>query len=126
MAATVCELIQRWTIGEGGFIGEASLIAASDDDHRIWSRDNRVIVELTDVYVHPLRRRNGWARECVQTALDFANAEEWDVFLRVAEYGTAGKYGRLDTVALAAFYGRMGFNAARRDSRVMIKRWQQQ
>jgi GNAT superfamily N-acetyltransferase len=118
-------LIERWVVGEGGFIGEASLIELSVDEHRRYSRRGRFICELTDVYVHPLRRGRGWARVVVEAALDYADAEGWDVFLRVVTYGKDSQRGphRLDVESLIAFYGRLGFVGRRDDPRCMVRRW---
>lgn len=121
-------VIQRWTVGEGGFIGEASLAELSLDEYRQHSRRGRFICELTDVYVHPLRRGQGWARIAVEAALAHADTMEWDVFLRVVAYGDkADKRGRpttrLDTAALTAFYTRCGFVARAADPRCMVRRW---
>ena len=49
-------VIQRWTVGEGGFIGEASLVHMDEFEVRAHRRKGRFICELTDVYVHPMRR----------------------------------------------------------------------
>lgn len=110
-------------VGEGGFIGEASLAEISEEDYRRVARRGRYVCELTDVYVHPLRRRLGWAREVVRVALDYADEEEWDVFLRVVEYGTTGKWGRASTEQLIKFYASMGFTQLKADPREMIRRY---
>ncbi len=119
------DLIQRWTMGEGGFIGEASLIRLDADEFRHHGRRGRFMCELTDVFVHPLRRGNGWARQLVETALAHADEQEWDVFLRVVAYGDTDnpRWRRLKTDELTAFYAKFGFVQRRADERVMIRRW---
>lgn len=120
-------LIQRWTVGEGGFIGEASLIELEEPEVRLHMRQGRYLCELTDVYVHPLRRGQGWARTVVQAALAHADAQGWDVFLRVVAYGKKAARGKrkLATEGLTAFYGRCGFVARRADPRCMVRRWRE-
>lgn len=116
-------VIQRWTVGEGGFIGEASLIEMDPAEVRLHRRKGRFICELTDVYVHPLRRGQGWARSVVQAALEHADAQGWDVFLRVVAYGKPVGKRRLSTDELLGFYSRCGFVARKTDPRCMVRRW---
>lgn len=119
-------VIQRWTVGKGGFIGEASLVHMDELEVRIHQRKGRFICELTDVYVHPMRRGKGWARSVVQAAIEHADAEGWDVFLRVVSYGTKSAKGgrrKLAPEELMAFYGRFGFVSRKAAPRCMVRRW---
>lgn len=116
-------VIQRWTVGEGGFIGEASLIEMDPMEVTLHRRKGRFICELTDVYVHPLRRGQGWARIVVQAAIEHADAQGWDIFLRVVAYGKKTGKQKLSTEELTAFYGRCGFVARKADPRCMVRRW---
>ena len=112
-------LIQRWVIGAGGFIGEASLITA---DPTLKLPAGMQACELTDVYVHPMRRGNGWARAVVETALAHADAHRWMVVLRVAAHGKRGRWGALTPDQLRTFYGSLGFKSTKADPDIMVRR----
>lgn len=112
-------LIQRWTIGKGGFIGEVSLQQLSEWDLYVRGRDQRAYCELTNLYVHPLRRGQGWARILMETALQHAQARDWPVFLRCVPYGIEPS----DLQRLMAFYRSYGFKSTRRDPREMVLKW---
>jgi GNAT superfamily N-acetyltransferase len=110
------KLIQRWTIGKGGFIGEVSLFALSEEDVYVRGNDTRTYVELSNLHIHPLRRAKGWGRELLSTALVHAQHRGWVVFIRAIPYNA----GSLDLDCLMAFYKRYGFKSTRRDRREML------
>ena len=122
-------VIQRWTLGQRGFIAEASLVAMDPYEAKVYMRGAVPIVELTDVYTHPLRRGRGWARSCAQAALDHADDNGWDVFIRVGvAYGpdadkNAKQFQRLNDMELLAFYKSLGFKARADDPRTMARRY---
>jgi len=97
-------LIQRWTIGKGGFIGEVSLFELAEADMYVKGRSKRTYVELSNLYVHPLRRGRGWARELLKVAIAHARQNNHVVFLRAVPYGTA-PHTLGDLLALYARYG---------------------
>jgi GNAT superfamily N-acetyltransferase len=118
-------LIERWTTGSGGFLGEVSLVEPDEWDAKTYARKGVELLEMTDVYVHPLRRGRGWARELVQTAILHADKEGLDLFLRTIAYGKTQhrrRWGALSTEELAAFYAKFGFKARKDDPRVMVRR----
>lgn len=112
------ELIQRWVIGNGGFIGEVSLFVLAESDHYIKGRSQRHYVELSNLYVHPKRRGRGWARELLTVAIQYAREREWIIFIRAIPYGK--DHGELDE--LLATYRRYGFRSRKSDPREMVLR----
>ncbi len=111
------DFIQRWTMGAGGFIGEVSLFKLSAQDEHIAQRFPDT-VELSDLYVHPLRRGKGWARILLRSAIAHAAINEWNVFIRVIPYG---KEPIISLEDLIAFYKQHGFkHINRRDRREML------
>lgn len=121
-------ILHRWTLGQRGFIAEASLAAMDPAEAKQYMRGNTPVVELTDVYTHPLRRGRGWARSCAQAALDYADDNGWDVFLRVVAYGpdedkNQSQFQKLTNEELAAFYKSLGFKARADDPRSMMRRY---
>ena len=83
-------------IGAGGFIGEVSIVTTDRAD---------ADVELTDLFVHPLRRGRGWASDLVDAALAFCSRKGWSVILRARPHGRE----RLSRPALVRFYAAKGF-----------------
>lgn len=109
----------RWTIGNGGFLGEVTLTPVAETDQYVL-REGRKCWELTNLFVHPLRRNLGWARTLVSTALAFAHARKADVFLRVVPYGVAPA----NLERLTKFYRSYGFRQVMRgDKRELVLRW---
>ena len=120
-------VIKRFVVGTGGFVGEASLakLDANELTHR---RDGIFMVGLTDVYVHPLRRRRGWGRKVLKLAVRWADSRRCDVYTYIQPYGpTHLKDGREvsapDPETLRKLYNEYGFKTSRRDSSVMVRRW---
>jgi ribosomal protein S18 acetylase RimI-like enzyme len=113
-------LIQRWTIGAGGFIGEVSLFRLTEWDMYVRGKDTRTYVTLSNLHVHPLRRGRGWARLLMQAALTHAMDRGWCVFIRVVPYANGDA---MDVDQLIAFYKSYGFVSTRRDPREMVRRW---
>jgi len=111
--------LQRWVIGAGGFIGEVTLFALSEDDSYIRGRDARVYVELSDLHTHPLRRGRGWARVLLETALAHAREQGWCVFLRAIPYNSPA----MNVDALIEFYKSYGFKSTKYDKREMVLKW---
>lgn len=111
-------IAHRWVMGSGGFIGEASL-AVPDEELARHTRKGVQLLELTDVYVHPLRRRNRWAHALLETATTHADAEHIDLVLRTIPYG---KGDTLDWQRLAALYAQYGFRPRKCDPRQMVRR----
>lgn len=112
------KLIQRWTIGEGGFIGEVSLFELSNEDAYIKGRSQRVYVELSNLHIHPLRRGKGWSDSLMHAAMQYARARGWVVFIRAIPYNKP----RIKLERLIAFYERRGFKSTKRDRREMLCR----
>ena len=93
----------------------------SEWDRYVVGRDTaRTYVELTNLYVHPLRRGRGWANELLSTAKEFAYDNNWNLFLRAVPYGK----DPCEVEQLIALYKRHGFKSTRRDPREMLLRWQ--
>jgi GNAT superfamily N-acetyltransferase len=118
-AAVPGPLISRYVIGAGGFIGEVTLFELSPEDFYVRGRDRRRYVELSDLHVHPLRRRRGWADVLIKAALREARNRDWPVFLRAIPYNKPA----LDKDDLIAFYKRYGFKSTRNDKREMVLKW---
>lgn len=111
--------IARWTIGAGGFIGEITLKELSESDYYIRGRSKRKFVELTDLHIHPLRRRRGWADSLITTALRYAKRRNWCVFLRCVPYNKP----RVRVAGLIALYSKYGFKSLKNDEREMVLKW---
>jgi GNAT superfamily N-acetyltransferase len=113
--------VQRWTIGTGGFLGEITLQGLADTDYYVRRSDEeRSYVELTNYFVHPLRRHLGWGRELFETAIAHAEKRHWPVFLRAVPYGRSPA----DLERLVTFYRSYGFRQVRRgDKRELVLRW---
>ncbi len=110
------KLIQRWTIGAGGFIGEVSLFELSIEDEYVRHGSKAIYVELSDLHVHSMRRGLGWAHLLVSAALQEAQRQGWRVFLRAIPYNKP----TLNRDALIAFYRGWGFKSTKLDEREMI------
>jgi GNAT superfamily N-acetyltransferase len=111
------KLIQRWKMGAGGFIGEVSLFALAESDQYVRGRgDDRMYVELSNFYVHPLRRGRGWGRELLTTAIAYAQGSGWVIFLRVVPYGRSPS----SVDELLVLYRQHGFKCTRCDPREML------
>ena len=113
------KLIQRFTIGAGGFIGEVSLFELSQEDSYVRAALGCTCkcVELSNLHVHPLRRCKGWGRELLSTALCHAQRHKWAVFIRVIPYAKDS----IDLECLTKFYKRYGFTQLKRnDKRELI------
>lgn len=121
--------VHRWVVGAGGFLGEASVVevpALNADMYRT-ARPAVRLLELTDVYVHPLRRGRGWATRLLQSAVDWADGAGVDLVLRACPYGPLADRGgraltRLDSAALAKFYVSYGFRPRKGDLHIMVRR----
>lgn len=109
-------LLQRWTMGAGGFIGEVSLFELSSEDLYIKHGSKRAYVELSNLHIHPLRRGQGWADSLMTAALCHARNEEWHIFLRAIPYNNP----TLTADELIAFYSRYGFRSTKYDPREMV------
>lgn len=109
-------LIQRWTIGHSGFIGEVSLFELAESDMYIRHTSKRTYVELSNLHIHPLRRGQGWADSLMVAALRYARQRGWVVFIRAIPYNKP----RMTTDDLIAFYRRYGFRSRRSDEREMV------
>jgi ribosomal protein S18 acetylase RimI-like enzyme len=112
-------LIQRWVIGDGGFIGEVSLFEMAEDDKYVITNKVLKYVELSDLHVHPLRRKSGWAHALMTIALKYAKRKGYRVFLRAIPYSKP----KIKQEALIAFYKQYGFKSTRLDQREMMLNW---
>lgn len=112
-------LVQRWVVGEGGFIGEVSLYELSEQDVHVRGRDKRHYVELTNLHIHPLRRGRGWADSLITAALRYARRNGYCVFLRCVPYNKP----RVKVAGLISLYGKYGFKSLKHDNREMVRRW---
>lgn len=111
--------VRRWTLGEGGFLGEVTLQRLSVADSYVL-QDGVPCYELTNLYVHPKRRGKGWATQLMETALEFSKKRGADVFLRVVPYGCAPA----DSTRLIKFYRSYGFKQVRRGDKLeLVLRW---
>lgn len=110
-------LIQRWTVGAGGFIGEVSLFHLSEYDLYVCKRYKYTFVELSNLHVHPLRRGRGWADTLMHAAIAHAEENAWGLFLRCVPYNKP----LLTADELIAFYKRYGFKSTRNDPREMLR-----
>lgn len=113
------KLIQRWVIGEGGFIGEVSLYELAESDTYIKGRSTQKFVELTNLHIHPLRRGRGWADSLITAALRYARRNGWCVFLRAIPYNKP----RVRIEGLIEMYGKYGFKSTKHDRREMVLKW---
>lgn len=110
------KLIQRWTIGEGGFIGEVSLFELSDEDQYVRHTSARKYVELSNLHIHPLRRGLGWSDSLLIAAISYARARNWTIFLRAIPYNKP----HMSADRLVAYYKCYGFRSRARDPREMV------
>lgn len=115
------QVVQRWVIGRGGFIGEVSLFELSQNDAHVRGRDRRVYVELSNLHIHPLRRGRGWSHVLLRAALAHAAARGWCVFLRTVPYNKP----TMNEELLRKLYRGYGFKSLRGDPREMVLRWPQ-
>ena len=114
-------LLKRWTIGEGGFVGEVSLFNLSVEDNYVRGRDQRVYVELSNFHVHPLRRKLGWGKILLRAALRHAERRKWSVFIRVIPYSKI----RPDFERLMKLYTDHGFVKTKNDPREMVLKYKE-
>lgn len=117
-------VVRRWKLGVGGFIGEASVVEPSED-LEAFKRKRRRLLELTDVYVHPLRRGLGWAAALVRSAVQWVNSRGIDLVLRAQPYGPTAdrnkrKFSKMQEAHLIEFYAGFGFRLCVRN--VMVSR----
>lgn len=119
-----------WTIGAGGFRGEVSLLAPTDEALLWWQRPGFPLLYLTDLYVHPLRRRAGWARVLLDAAVAHADAAGADLWTWCHSHGVrqlsnGQKVSRPDNRALEALYKQYGFVTQVEHPQIeMVRRWQ--
>lgn len=123
-------VIHRWTVGSGGFIGEVTLLTVDETNYdlHLTRRKSVPLLELTDLYVHPLRRGRGWAQELLTTAVEWADAHQTDLVLRTAAYGphkdrNKRPVPRMTKEELQVFYARFGFKSRKADPCIMVRRW---
>jgi GNAT superfamily N-acetyltransferase len=116
-------------IGAGGFVGEASIQVPEENDLELRRLQRKAypLAELTDVYVHPLRRGRGWAKTLAAWAVTYAQYHRLDLVLRVLPYGTRklcnGTTVQLMSQAeLTAFYASFGFKVTKADPAIMVYR----
>jgi GNAT superfamily N-acetyltransferase len=95
---------RRWVIGAGGFTGSVILEAVEDADLALTPR----CALLTELYVHPLRRGQGWAATLMQTAFKYADSNGLDLVTYASPFGVRG----MSKKKLQEFYLRMGFQFA--------------
>lgn len=98
-------------------------------DLRLPRRKSTPLLELTDMYVHPLRRGRGWAQELLNTAVTWADTHQTDLILRAAAYGPQKDRNkrpmpRLNKAELRVFYARFRFKSHKADPCIMVRRWQ--
>jgi len=99
------ELITRFVMGAGGFLGEVSLKAAPEEALAL-ARPGRPLWFLTDLFVHPLRRKDGWGRSLMRSAVGYADRKGADLWLYARPHGRAP---RMSEEQLAVFYFDHGF-----------------
>lgn len=110
-------MIQRWTVGRGGFIGEVSLCELLPMDANIKGNSTRTYVELTNLHIHPMRRGQGWATVLIRAALQHADERGWVVFLRCIPYNKPC----ITTTGLCKLYRQHGFKSRKTDPREMVR-----
>lgn len=94
-----------WQIGEGGFVGYITVSVPTGPVLDVVKATP--LLEVTDLYVHPLRRGQGWAGQLMQHATDYADRKGATLALYVSSkgYTTPGR----PYEALKAFYRGFGF-----------------
>jgi GNAT superfamily N-acetyltransferase len=97
----------RFKLGGGGCISQLTLTGSVPG----------ALLELTDVFVHPRRRRRGEARQLLQEAVAYADAHGYDLWLRVAPHGKDSA----PSAVLQQLYREVGFRATR-EPRIMRRR----
>jgi GNAT superfamily N-acetyltransferase len=107
--------LARWYVGAGGFKGYVVLSDPSElmEDLLAPRRGHR-LVELTSLYVHPLRRGRGWATELLSTATAWADTKGYDCCLWVHPFGPRATRAGVavpcaNGEALRQFYASHGF-----------------
>lgn len=108
------DLIERFVVGAGGFIGEVSFYPAPEEALHL-KRRGRPLWFLNDLYVHPLRRGRGWSNRLMCAALAHADDHKADVWLYAKPYGPrrtkdGRPVGRMEQEKLALFYTEWGFD----------------
>lgn len=103
------EVLGRWTVGSGGFIGEVYL-RSTPPEALPCKRKGVPLVFLTDLWVHPLRRGLGWSRSLVSAAVAHADKQRWDLWLYARPFNNSKKpERRLNTDQLVTLYLSFGF-----------------
>jgi GNAT superfamily N-acetyltransferase len=104
--------VAKWVVGNGGFKGQVLLCHPTEAICSfVRPRQGVKLIEVADLYVHPLRRGSGWARELMSAALEYVDIKCLDVALRVAPHGSRSATPTPD--ALKRFYASFGFKPVR-------------
>jgi ribosomal protein S18 acetylase RimI-like enzyme len=125
-------LEQCWVIGDGGFCGYIQTGEADKDVWHNWeSYLGTPLVQVDILYVHPLRRGQGWADELMQKAIRYFDSKGIPMCLRAYPYELSRPYRRNRSRStmrkLAAFYRQYGFERVYttrqyRDNYFMLRR----
>lgn len=104
--------IGAWVIGKGGFRSQVLLCTPTEPILEfVEPRPGVRLVEVEDLYVHPLRRGYGWGSELMQTALRWCDMHGWDCVLRATPHGPP-PVPEFDK--LKRFYAQFGFRPVRK------------
>jgi GNAT superfamily N-acetyltransferase len=102
--------VAKWVVGNGGFKGQILLCHPTDAICSfVQPRQDVPLIEVADLYVHPLRRGAGWASELMRAAIEYVDSRRMDVALRVAPHGPK----KPTPDALKRFYASFGFRPVR-------------
>lgn len=88
MSSSSDDQLQCWHIVEGGFQGQIILSRPHESVLEfVKPRRGVVLLEVKDLYVHPLRRGYGWGAELMRKACTHADRTGADMVLRAAPHG---------------------------------------
>lgn len=100
-----------WTVGNGGFVGKVSLLEAPLDVAMRLQRLDIPVGFVAELFVHPHRRRAGWANTLMDSITKHADREKIDLWTYVEPFGADAD--RMTRGGLLAYYARWGFCAVK-------------
>ena len=117
-----------WTVGRGEFIGSISLLEAGKEDTARHLRLGAGGVPfpvgfVSDLEVHPARRKQGWAHTLLDTLTAHADRNKIDLWTYVSPFGEL--FPGADTSALICLYEDHGFELVTEPEyeHEMLRRW---
>lgn len=98
--------IARWQVGTGGFMSHITIALPSGP---VLEVARKVDLEIVELYVHPLRRGQGWASLLMHKACTYSTRQGATMGLRAQPEGYGCPRDALAYGALKQFYGGFGF-----------------